>query len=304
MIEENKNKVLAADLALLLVAIIWGSGFIVTKITLEFIPPLLLTGLRFWIGFIIMGVIAKAKGLKPSSADLKGGIIVGIALFLAYTFQTYGIQFTTVSKSAFLTGTNVIMVPFLYWIISKKRPDTFSFIAAIICLVGIYFLTVTGGGLNLGLGDSLTLACAVFFALHITTNGHYAKKIDVILLTTIQFGTVAILSTVPSLFLESIPTNAPSIAWLGIIYCGIVSTSIAFFLQTLAQKYTLATHAAIILSTESVFGTLFSVLILHEFFSFKAAFGCFTILMAIITAETKWEFLYKKRDIAKQKKAG
>ena len=291
---QNKKKILYADLALIIVTIIWGSGYIATKNTLDHIPPLYLSAMRFWIAFFIVGAISIKKFKNVNLKDIKGAAIVGIFLYIAFATQTIGMQYTSVGKTAFLTGTNVVMVPYIYWALFKEKPDKFSFIAALICFIGISILTLNEKLGSIGLGEGLTLICALFYACHIVVTGYYAKKIDIMILTTVQFGIVALLFSFTAMFYEQLPKSIPTSSWMSIFYMGIFATCIAFFLQTLAQKYTYSTHAAIIISLEAVFGIIFSVIFLKESLTIRMVLGCIAIFLAIITAETKWEFIKKK----------
>ncbi len=292
----DKKKILLADLALLIVAIIWGGGFIITKNALNSVTPLYLTALRFWVAFFIIATIFIKKFKDITLDDIKGGTIVGIFLYMGFATQTIGIQFTTAGKSAFLTGTGVVMVPFLYWIIFKEKPDKFSTIGAIICFIGITALTLDEKISTIGLGDSLTLSCALFFACHIVSTGFYVRKMDMRILTSLQFLVVAILSTITAVFYEKMPMDMSINSWVSILFLGLFSTCVAFFLQTVGQKYTSSTHVAIILSMESVFGTIFSAIFLKESLSINMILGCVSILIAIITVETRWEFMKNKKN--------
>lgn len=286
----NKLHVLA-DLALVVVAIIWGSGFTASQLALDSgFGPFYLMTFRFAIAAFIMKVVLFKKLKNMNKDELKAGIIIGAFLFFAFGTQTVGLLFTTPSKNAFLTGTNVVMVPFIYWAISRVKPDIYSMVAAIICFLGIGTLSYDGT-LSMGLGDALSLTCAVGFACHISLTGFFAKKIDVIKIAFIQMVTAAVLSFVTAIFFETLPSNYNSIGVLSVIYLGVVSTMIAFFLQTVAQKYTTASRTAIILSTEAIFGTVFSVLLLSEKLTINMLIGGCAIFLAIITVETKWEFL-------------
>jgi drug/metabolite transporter (DMT)-like permease len=290
----SKKKILYADLALLVVTIIWGSGYIATKNTLDHIPPLYLSAMRFWIAFFIVGIISIKKLKHVKLKDIKGAAIVGLILYIAFASQTIGMQYTSVGKTAFLTGTNVVMVPFIYWAIFKDKPDKFSFIAVIICFVGIAILTLNEKLGSIGIGEGLTLLCAFFYACHIVFTDYYSKKIDIMILTAVQFGVVALLCSFTAIMYEQLPASIPTSSWMSIFYMGIFATCIAFFLQTLAQKYTYSTHAAIIISMEAVFGIIFSVIFLKESLTGRMILGCISIFLAIITAETRWEFINKK----------
>lgn len=290
----NSRKSLYADLCLFLVAIIWGSGFIFTKTTLDSMTPYYLTTFRFVIPTIMLSIIFFKKLKNIRKEDIKAGIIIGLCLFGGFATQTVGLNYTTASKQAFITATNVVMVPFIYWIMSKKRPDSYDVVAAFICLLGIGILSIEKS-LTIGYGDFLTLICAVFFAFHICTVGHFAKDKDPIILTIIQLGTVSILSLIFALLFEPKIVQVQREAVFSIFYLGIFSTLVAFLIQTIAQKYTSSTHTAIILSFEAVFGSIFSIIFLKEPFTIRFLIGCLSILLSVITSETKWEFLKKKR---------
>ncbi len=293
--EKTKKSMFIADLSLLIVAVIWGTGFIVTKNILSGITPLYMVALRFAVATAVMGALSFRKIKAISVSDLKGGMVVGLMLFLGFATQTIGIQYTTAGKSAFLTGTNVVMVPFISWFIYKKRPDMFAIIAAVMCFVGVSFLT-SGGELGaITAGDLWALSCALFFAMHIISTGVFVKNTAPAVLTLMQFVVVTILAFAVAFVVEGPMVMPGASALTGILYLGVLSTCAAFFIQTAAQKFTSDTHAAIILSLESLFGTVFGIIFLKEPFTAVMAVGCLIILLAIITAETRWSFIRKKQ---------
>ena len=290
----NKLHIIA-DLTLVLVAIIWGSGFTASKLALDSgFGPFYIMAFRFTIAAIIMKVVFFKKLKNITKEELRAGAIIGAFLFFAFGTQTVGLLFTTPSKNAFLTGTNVVMVPFIYWAISRVKPDIYSLIAAVACFLGIGTLSYDGS-FSMGLGDTLSLICAVGFACHISLTGYFAKKIDVIKIAYLQMAVAAILSIIAALFFEKLPEEFNKTGVLSVVYLGIFSTMVAFFLQTMAQKYTTASRTAIILSTEAIFGTLFSVLLLSEQLTINMIIGGCAIFFAIITVETKWDFLKPKK---------
>ncbi|WP_291635601.1 DMT family transporter [Clostridium sp.] len=290
----DKKKSILADLSLLLVAFFWGGGFIAVKGALDSLTPFYIMAMRFGISAIIMLLIFRKKVRQITKNELKVGAVVGLLLFLGFAAQTVGMKYTTAGKNAFLTGTNVVIVPFLYWAISKKRPDTYSLISAFMCFIGIGMLTLDGG-IHIGLGDGLTLLCAVFFAAHIVSVGFFIEKVDAILLVIIQLSVAAVFSIIAALIYEPMPQPLSTDTMFAIGYLAIFSTMLAFFIQNVAQKYTTSTHAAIILCLESVIGSILSVIILNEIFTSKMILGCLTIFIAIITTETKWSFLKTKK---------
>ncbi|WP_017416074.1 DMT family transporter [Clostridium tunisiense] len=289
-----KKNSLFADISLLLVAIIWGGGFIAVKDSLNVVTPFYQMALRFGISTILMYLVFYKRVKRINKTQFKNGTIIGVFLFLGFAFQTVGINYTSAGKSAFLTAVYVVLVPFLQWVIMKRRPDNYSLIGALICLVGISLLTLQGG-FSLGYGDSLTLICAFAFAGQILAIGKYVEMDDPLILTVVQLGIAAVLSLLVALFFEPIPIGMNLRAMGSILYLAIFSTTLAFLIQNIAQKYTTSTHAAIILSLESFFGAVFSVLFFKEIFTLAMVLGCVLIFIAIVTTETKLEFLRKNK---------
>ena len=288
--DRTKKQVLFADLGLLLVALLWGAGFLFTKRGLDYITPLWMMSMRFVGATIIMSIVFYKNFRKISKSDLKAGLVIGIFLYIAFATQTIGLQYTSISNQAFLTATNVVFVPFLVWMVYKKAPDKFAFIGAALATVGIGLITLKEG-LHLNVGDMWTLACAVFFAGHIVSIGFFAKDKDPIALTIVQFAVAAVLSLVSALMMEPLPAKIGSEAMLSVGYMVLASTLLAFLLQNICQKYTPSTHASLILSLESVFGTLVAVIFEGEMFNLQMAFGCITVFAAILLIETRFEFL-------------
>ena len=288
--DRTKKQVLFADLGLLLVALLWGAGFLFTKRGLDYITPLWMMSMRFVGATIIMSIVFYKNFRKISKSDLKAGLVIGIFIYIAFATQTIGLQYTSISNQAFLTATNVVFVPFLVWVVYKKAPDKFAFIGAALATVGIGLITLKEG-LHLNVGDMWTLACAVFFAGHIVSIGFFAKDKDPIALTIVQFAVAAVLSLVSALMMEPLPAKIGSEAMLSVGYMVLASTLLAFLLQNICQKYTPSTHASLILSLESVFGTLVAVIFEGEMFNLQMAFGCITVFAAILLIETRFEFL-------------
>ena len=139
--DRTKKQVLFADLGLLLVALLWGAGFLFTKRGLDYITPLWMMSMRFVGATIIMSIVFYKNFRKISKSDLKAGLIIGIFLYIAFATQTIGLQFTSISNQAFLTATNDVFVPFLVWVLYKKAPDKFAFIRAALATVGIGLIT-------------------------------------------------------------------------------------------------------------------------------------------------------------------
>lgn len=288
--EGSNKKVFLADLGLLLVALLWGAGFLFTKRGLDYITPLWMMAMRFTGATVVMSLVFYKKIKKITKADIKSGSIIGVFLFMAFSAQTIGLQFTSISNQAFLTATNVVFVPFLVWIVYKKAPEKVAFVGAGIATIGIGLITIQEG-LKFNVGDLWTLACAVFFAGHIVSIGFFAKDQDPVALTIVQFAFTAVFSIITALIFEPFPSTIGREAMLSIGYMVICSTLLAFLLQNICQRYTPATHASLILSLEAVFGTICAVIFESERFSIQMGIGCAIVFMAILLIETKFEFL-------------
>lgn len=298
MTSKNKSRYLA-NFGLVLASIIWGGAYVAVMSSLDMIPPLYVMAIRFTIALIGLSLFFYKKIKKISKRDLVAGLVLGVLMFLSYIFQTYGLKYTTASKNAFLTTSYVVMVPFLNWIISKKKPDSYGMFAAFLAIVGIGLLSLQGD-MTMNIGDILTLMCGVFFALHLIYIDYYTVKSDPIILTILQIGIAGILSWICAPIVDgAIPVitdnKAMSELVISLLYLGIASTMIGFLLQNVGQKYTEPTTAALILSMESVFGVLFSVTFLAEVLTVRMAYGCVLIFIAIIISETKLEFLQGRR---------
>jgi drug/metabolite transporter (DMT)-like permease len=281
-------------IVLIVVAIIWGNGFVASEIALDTMTPIQILALRFVIAAIIM-IMFSFKKLKNIEKELlKKGILLGVILYFAFAFQTVGLVYTTPSKNAFLTAVNVIIVPFIAFVINKKSVDKFGIVGAVLSIVGIGILSLNSNFL-INKGDMLTLVCAFLFAFHIYYTGKFSKKCDFILLTTVQMVVAAILGVAIMLIKQEQTFILKSSSIISIIYLGVISTALAFILQTWGQKYTNETTAAVVLSMESVFGTISSIIIIKEIITGRMIVGSVLILIGVITSETKLTFLLKKK---------
>lgn len=289
---KSSTKNTGAKAALFGAALIWGSSFLIVKNSMDAMQPHLLIAIRFTIGCLLLSIIFYKK-LKKINKDymIKGGII-GLFLYLGYTLQTIGITDTTPGKNAFLTAIYCVLVPFMYWAVDKKKPDIYNILAAFTTVIGIGFVSLNGD-FSMRMGDAFTLGGGVAYAAQLVAITKYGKDKDPILLTIIQFGYTAVLSWVVVLLFHE-TTGAWSTGLLtGILYVSVFSTAVAILLQNVGQKYTKPAPAAIILSLESVFGVLFSVVFYHEIITLRLLIGFLLIFIAVIISETKLSFLIK-----------
>lgn len=295
-----KNKTnLLVTLGLFLVAMIWGSGFIATQIAIdEGLSSSFIMFVRFTMAAIVMGAV-NVKNIKAlKRKELQGGIVVGIFMFLAFTLQTIGLQFTTPSANAFITATCVVMVPFFSWVVFKHKPANKAFVGAIICFAGVGVLALSPGeGLVISKGDLITLVGAVAFAFHTVGLGVFAKKIDSKLLTFLQITTAAVLSFAVFMVVDrDFSAFASMKGLLAVLYLAVFSTCVAYFIQTTCQKYATPSKTAIIISTESLFGTMLSIVMGFEPFTYYLVIGGLAILLSVLIIETNI-FSFKKTEV-------
>ena len=284
-----KNQALAADLGLVFVTIIWGSAFVVVKNATSAVPTSYIIAIRFGIAVLLMTVFF-FKRLKKIDADcIKSGAILGILSFVAYYLQTTGIQYTTAGNNAFLTAVYVVVVPFLYWLLRNEKPDLYNITAALICIAGIGLLSLHAG-FTMNIGDILSLLCGIAFASQIVGTSILTEKNDPILLSYTQFAVTGVIGLAVALCTETFPTGLGTDSVLSLLYIGVFSTLIALVLQTVCQKYTPPARACLIMSLESLFGSVFGIIFLHEALTPKILAGSLLILLSILISETKPSF--------------
>lgn len=288
-----------SSFGLLLCAAIWGFAFVVVKDSLEFIGAFYMVAVRYTLAAIVMALIIAKRWKKINKNYLLHGVISGFFLGMGYITQTIGCDFTTAGKNAFLTTIYVILIPFIAWLLYKKRPEWYVFVAAVMSVTGIGLLALgTGDTTGLNKGDIFTLICGVFYALHIVWTEKYNKQgDDTLLLTNIQFFVAAALSWILAPIYDgkqdmSVLLNSRVL--VSMLYLGLFSTMLCFTLQNMGLKYVKSSLASLFLSFESVFGVLFSCIILHEVLTLRMFFGCVLIFLAIVLAETKFQFFGKK----------
>ncbi|MDN7242172.1 DMT family transporter [Planococcus sp. N028] len=282
------------EIFLIITAVIWGSGFVANAIALDHWTPYQILAGRFLIGAAMLIAIFYRNIGSLNKKTIIQGVILGIFLYAAFALQTVGLQYTTPSKNAFLTAVNVVIVPFLALVLYRRKIDFFELSGAILAMIGVGVLSLKVNG-AVNIGDLLTLGCAVFFALQIFYTAKYVKDSDPILLTLVQISTAAVIGVLVVAFKGDPIVAVEREGILSLVYLGVFSTTIAYLLQTMAQKWLSETTAAIILSTESFWGMVFSVALLAEVMTFKMVIGAALILCAIIISETKFSFFKRKK---------
>lgn len=280
---------------LLAAAIIWGSSFFMMKDIVDVIPTFYLLALRFTTGAVLLALVCGKKWRSFTKDYLWRGAIIGGFLWAAYSVQTFGIQYTTPSNNAFLTAVYCVLVPFFYWAVMGKRPDRYNLLAAVLCVAGVALVSVTGD-FTIGLGDSLTLLGAVFYAAHIIAVEKTSQGKDIYLLTVMQFAFAGLYCWLVGGFTQKFPPVSaftPGIL-VQLAYLAVMCTTVALLFQNVGQIWSDPASASILLSLESVFGVLFSVVFYHDPVTPRLLLGFALIFVAVVCSETKLSFLRRK----------
>ena len=278
-----------AELALVAITCVWGATFVVVKAALQDSSTLLFLALRFSLATL---ALAAAFRPLPSRFDktkpiLAGGALVGVVLFLGYLLQTVGLRYTTPSKSAFITGLCVVMVPVFSALVARRPPGASEALGVATATVGMALLTLRGASLKMEFGDLLTLGGAAAFSVHIILLGRFASRLGFQALALTQIATAAVLGLSTFWWVER-----PTVRWTpglisALVVTGLLATAVAFAVQSWAQQYTTPTRTALILAMEPVFAWLTSFLVAGEILAPRAPLGALLILAGILLVELK-----------------
>ena len=273
-------------------AFIWGSSFFIMKDALDELPVQYLLAIRFTTGAVLLGLFCWKKWKTFTPDYLWRGAVIGAMLYIAYSVQTYGLALTTPSKNAFLTAVYCVLVPFLYWAFAKIRPDRYNVIAAVLCVAGVGLVSLTGD-LTVNPGDGLTLICAVFYAMHIVAVAKVSPGKDIYLLTVFQFAFAGLYAWTGGALTETFPAQALTRLeiLLPLAYLAVMATTVALLFQNVGQVWSDPASASVILSLESVFGVLCSVLFAGDEVNGRMLAGFALIFVAVMCSETKFSFL-------------
>jgi len=285
-----------ADLSLLSIAFIWGLTFVMVQDAVQAYPVFAFISARFILAFLTMIPVAlllrkRTAGwgaATPLWRQIGAGGLIGLILFAGYGFQTAGLQYTTPAKAGFITGLSVVIVPVLGMIFARERPGPTVWLGVGLATAGLALLSLMGVNLEDGInpGDVMVFFCALSFAAHIFITGRFSHRMDPLILTMTQILTVAVLATAASYFFEPptpvLPRGQPLFA---AIFTGVLATAVAFGVQTVAQRFTTATHTALIFATEPVFAALASFALIGERLGPPQLLGGALILTGMIAAE-------------------
>lgn len=285
------SRTIKAHLLLVLVTFVWGATFVQIKDALADISPLLFNAVRMTLASLVLALVYR-RHLRFSGATLKAGAVVGVLLWLGYELQTTGLVYTTPSKSAFLTGVSVVLVPVFLALIWRRRVNRWTALGVATAFLGLYFLTVpaaSAGGLLSGInrGDLLTLGCAVVFAFQVIFMGRAMRhhRFEQVAVLQAALAAVLMVPTVP-LAERAFVTWSPRVI-AAIIVTGVLGTAMAFTIQAWAQQFTPPTHTALIFMLEPVFAWMTSYVLLGERLGGRATLGAFMIIGGVLMSELK-----------------
>ena len=294
--KSNRMTPLKADMLLLLLAVVWGSGYSVTKAAVAVTSPVQFLTFRYVISAVLSIVFFRKKLINAEKSDWFAGALTGILLTASMLFQTIGLQYTSAGKAVFVASAFVIMVPLFFWLATKERPKRKIVFAAFLMLFGLGLLSIDPDGINgMNKGDFLVLISAVTFAMHTAALGVFAPKKDPFLLSGIQFITSGVLF--PAIHFI-VPGSRPVSFGIipAILYSSLIVTFACTVIQVVCQKYTSPNRAAIIINLEAVFGSLIAVLFLDENYTPRMIIAFAVTFAAVLIAEVDLNEIKKRRN--------
>jgi len=298
------SQAIKADLLMLIAAVIWGFAFVAQREGMETMGPFLFNGVRFLIGVVALSPVVWYLSKKPQPDHkaevstkklLIAGTMAGLLLFIAISFQQYGLQFTTAGKAGFITGLYIFFVPLIGLFFGQKTGSG-TWLGATIALIGLYLLSIKED-FSIAEGDLLQLVCAVFFAVHVLYIGYFAKRVDPLRLSLVQYVVTGVLSLVIAIAIELVTWDMIKQTAIPLLYAGVMSTGIAYTLQVVAQQHAHSSHAAIILSLEGAFAVLGGWLLLDEYLTTRGLVGCGLMLTGMFLSQLlpKLDKVYRKK---------
>ena len=304
--DDRKRKEMEGSILLVLTAAIWGFAFVAQRVGNQYVGPFTFTGIRFALGAVSLLPLIWISGRKKKKCDAlkattgimpadrenaggclfigKAGALTGSVLFFGAALQQVGLEDTTAGKAAFLTGFYIILVP-LSGVFLKQKIGRRAWISAVFAIIGLYLISVNE---NTGIsrGDLLEFLGAFFWSAHILLISRFTQKTDTLKLSFVQYLVCSALSMAVALLTEDIRFQGIAEAGFPILFGGIGSVGIAYTLQAYGQKYAKPSHAAIIMSLESVFAALGGFLFLHETMNIRSWAGCILMLAGVIISQT------------------
>ena len=274
-----------AKIALLLTAVLWGSTFTIGKLAAQVFSASFIIAFRFLVAGIALLIAAYPQRKQLDTKYFVDGFWMGLTLYISYVLQVGGLALdTSPGKSAFLCTTYSVMVPFLHWFVTKQPPKVHHLICVFLCLSGVGILSLSGGW-GMSLGDVLTVLSGIPCAMNIVISSIVSKNKNVLLLTTIELWVVTAFAWLSVWIGKDFPARFPADAVGGIIYLGLIATALCLYMQSYGLKHAEPAIGGMLLSLESVFGVVFSVIIYHETITIRMLAGFAVIFLAILLSQ-------------------
>jgi len=295
---ESKFRTLRFDFLLLITAFIWGTSFVFQRIAMQEIGPFLFNAIRFSLGSLFLLPFLIIKWLRKNTVWIEsrrngvntlllGAAAVGLMLFLASSFQQIGMIYTSAGKGGFITGLYVVLVPIvaIFW---GRKTGSATWLCVGLSVIGLYYMSFSGT-LEINPGDMWILGSALFYAFQILLIDKYARRVDPVLLSFLEFLLCALLSFVLAGVFETFDMAAVQATLIPLLYTGVLSTGVAFTFQTVAQQKAHPTRAAIIMNLETVFAALAGWLVLNEQLGWRGILGAGLMLIGVFVAQRQKE---------------
>ncbi len=296
--KQTRGGRLRSHLMLTLTAFIWGTTFVAQSVGLDYVDVFTFNMARFLLGGLVLtpvvlfllqkeksagGPDAGESGRQRIRDSIKGGLLCGLVLFAASSFQQLGISMTTVSKGGFITALYIVLVP-VFGIFLKKKVQPAVWVSVAMATAGMYLLCITEG-FHINLGDFYIFLCAVFYAFHILVIDRVSPGANGVLVSCVQFFVSGLLAAVLAFLFEEPDLANLAAAWQPVLYAGFLSCGVAYTFQILAQQNTDPTVASLIMSMESVFSLLAGWVILGQGLSAREGAGCLLVFAAVLLAQ-------------------
>jgi len=282
-----KSSTTIALITLVGVTAVWGYTFVSVQDAIAQMPVMDFLAWRFLLASVVMVALRPTSLRNVTRLQLLRGVGLGIILGMAYIAQTYGLRYTSAATSGFITGMFVVLTPVMSWILLRRKTNRNTWMVIALAIVGLALLSLNGW--SVGIGELLTLGCAVFFAVHIVGLSEWSSHYEPYTFSLLQIGAVAVISLIAAMPGGiAVPPNLG--VWRSVAITGVLATAVAFFVQTWALSLVSATRAAVVMTMEPVFAGLFAVIIGGNQLTLRTIIGAVCILAAmfIINLKSGW----------------
>jgi drug/metabolite transporter (DMT)-like permease len=273
-----------AEAALIAVAALWGSTFVLVQDAVREMPVTAFLAYRFVAATLLLAPAFAGPLAQLPRAGWTAGLAMGLFLTAGYALQTYGLQRTTASNAGFITGLFVVLTPVLGTLLYRQRTSRMTWVAAAVSAVGVFLLSGAGGTLHVA-GDALVLLCACAFALQILATGRAVARFDPGALTVVQLGLCGILSLGAAVLRGELEPPRSRLVWTALVVTAVFASALGFLVQTYAQRWTTPARTALVLTSEPVFAGLFAYLLRGERLTVPGWLGAGLIMAAIVAVE-------------------